>query len=61
MSSVSPLPLRTMVGTAESGARSETDDWAREAKLVGGPRWTPGGEDESMPVLEVGRGVGYFE
>jgi len=52
------LPLSTIEGTADRGARSETDDWDRVSVAV--LRLTPGGDEERMPVLEVGIGVGYF-
>jgi hypothetical protein len=56
MKTSSPFSLSSTVGTADRGARSETADWAR----VKPGRWTRGGEDERIPVLEVGTGVGYL-
>jgi hypothetical protein len=56
MRMVSPFSGSVIEGTAERGARSETE----------GARWRPGcacicgGEDERTPVVEVGIGVGYF-
>lgn len=56
MSTVSPSSGSSTVGTAESGARS-TEDRVRWSP---GLACTPGGEDERIPVVEVGIGVGYF-
>lgn len=55
MSSVSPFAFSTTDGTAESGARSDTEDWLR----VRLPRGL-GGDEERIPVLDVGTGVGYL-
>ena len=44
------------MGTADNGALSVTPEGAR----VRAGLWTRGGEDERMPVLEVGTGVGYL-
>ncbi len=58
MRSSSPFSGRVMEGTAESGARSETEDWVRcRPGLSSGMR---GGEEDRIPVVEVGTGVGYF-
>jgi hypothetical protein len=46
------------VGTVESGARSESEDWVRcRPGLGSGMR---GGDEERIPVVDVGIGVGYF-
>lgn len=58
MRNSSPFSGRTTVGTAESGARSECMDWRR---WIDGLVWTLGGEEDRIPVVEVGTGVGYFE
>jgi hypothetical protein len=50
--------LSSIEGTADRGALSERDDWVRMRPGLG--RWTPGGDEERMPVLEVGTGVGYL-
>ena len=56
ISSVSPFAGSVTDGTAESGALSLAEDWDRERAGWRGR----GGEDERIPVLEVGTGVGYF-
>lgn len=53
----SPSPGSTTVGTAERGVRSEHTDCAWCS--VGLP-WTLGGDEDRMPVAEVGTGVGYL-
>jgi hypothetical protein len=58
MSSSSPEAGRIIVGTAESGARSESEEWVRCKPGLGiGIR---GGDEERIPVVDVGIGVGYF-
>jgi hypothetical protein len=57
MRSSSPFSGSTTVGTADRGARSDTIDWVRCSP---GLWWTAGGDEERMPVVEVGIGVGYF-
>lgn len=52
MKSISPFSLSSREGTADRGARSERVVCVRTR-----PR---GGEDERIPVLEVGIGVGYL-
>ena len=47
-----------MVGTVESGARSEREDWVRCKPSLGCA--TCGGDEERIPVVDVGIGVGYF-
>ena len=54
---VSPFSGRTTEGSADSGALSEIDDCVR-CRL--GRAWTCGGEEDRIPVVEVGIGVGYF-
>lgn len=50
-----------MVGTAHNGARSDTVDCVRCSDgLPSGLSWSRGGEDERIPVVEVGIGVGYL-
>jgi hypothetical protein len=57
MSSSSPDAGSIIVGTAESGARSESEDWVRSRPGLGsGIR---GGDEERIPVVDVGIGVGY--
>lgn len=46
------------MGTADSGARSVKTDAVRS--IPGPAPWTRGGDDDKMPVLEVGTGVGYL-
>jgi len=58
MSNSSPFAGSTTEGTAESGARSDTEDCVRCKHGLAG--WIRGGEDERMPVVDVGIGVGYF-
>ena len=55
----SPLSSSVIDGTAARGARSETADCVR---CIGGRRneCTGGGEEDIIPVEEVGTGVGYF-
>lgn len=49
-----------MVGTEASGVRSESVDWARDTPGRRVRAWR-GGEEEMMPVDEVGTaGVGYL-
>lgn len=58
--SVSPLAGSETDGTAESGARSLADDDCERERPPPKAWRGLGGEDERMPVLEVGTGVGYF-
>jgi hypothetical protein len=58
MRSSSPESGRMMVGTEESGARSDTEDWVR--CRPGLPFCKGGGEEDRIPVVDVGTGVGYF-
>lgn len=55
----SPFSSSVMDGTVERGARSETADCVR---CIGGRRneRACGGEEDMIPVEEVGTGVGYF-
>ncbi len=54
MQSISPFSLSSREGTADRGARSDAVDCVRtKPDLVG--------EEERMPVLEVGMGVGYLK
>ena len=58
MSNSSPEAGRIIVGTVERGVRSEREDWVRcRPGLGSGIR---GGEEERIPVVDVGIGVGYF-
>ena len=59
MSNGSPVISSSIEGTEAKGARSERVDavLCRPGRRVLGNR---GGEDEKMPVDEVGTGVGYF-
>lgn len=57
MRRVSPFSLSSTEGTADRGARSDT---MLGARWGGGWAWTRGGDEDRMPVLEVGTGVGYF-
>jgi len=57
MRSVSPFSGRLIEGTLESGARSETEDCVL---CRPGLALIRGGEEERIPVVEVGTGVGYF-
>lgn len=54
-----PCLSSSIEGTAESGARSESVETVltRPRRDVLGFR---GGDDESIPVEDVGTGVGYF-
>ena len=54
-----PCLSSSIEGTAESGARSESVETVltRPGRHVLG---MCGGDDESMPVEDVGTGVGYF-
>jgi hypothetical protein len=54
----SPLLGGLIEGTVESGARSETEDKVRCKR--GLLSWYGGGEEERIPVVDVGIGVGYF-
>jgi hypothetical protein len=54
---ISPFSGIVIEGTAERGARSETEDCVRwRPGLV----WIRGGEEDRIPVVEVGIGVGYL-
>jgi hypothetical protein len=53
---VSPSSGSSTVGTAESGARSIDD----RVRCSPGLACTPGGEEDRIPVVEVGIGVGYL-
>jgi hypothetical protein len=57
MRSGSPFSGRAIERTAERGARSETEDC-----VLCNPRLAliRGGEEEIIPVVDVGIGVGYF-
>lgn len=52
-----PSGLSSIVGTSESGARSETVEWS--LWKGGRPVLILGGEEDSIAVEEVGTGVGY--
>lgn len=56
--SISPFSLSSTEGTADKGARSDTVDCERPSP--GLEDWTRGGEDDKIPVLDVGMGVGYL-
>lgn len=58
MQSISPFSLSSRDGTADRGARSEMVDKVRTG--AGREDCRRGGEEESIPVLEVGIGVGYL-
>jgi hypothetical protein len=58
MKSISPFSLSSREGTADSGVRSDTVDSVRTRSGLEG--WTRGGEEERIPVLDVGIGVGYL-
>ncbi len=58
MSSSSPSAGRMIVGTVDSGVRSEREDWVR--CMPGLSSAIRGGDDERIPVVDVGIGVGYF-
>lgn len=60
MQSMSPFSLSSRDGTVDRGARSDTIDCARSVTTPAGWSWRRGGEDERIPVLEVGIGVGYL-
>jgi hypothetical protein len=60
MRNVSPFSGRVIEGTAERGARSETEDCVLCRPGLALIRGGGGGEEERMPVVEVGIGVGYF-
>jgi hypothetical protein len=47
-----------IVGTVESGARSEREDCVRCNPGLG--RVIRGGDEDRIPVVDVGIGVGYF-
>jgi hypothetical protein len=47
-----------MVGTVDSGARSESEDWVLCRPGLG--MRTCGGDEERIPVVDVGIGVGYL-
>lgn len=46
------------MGTVDNGARSETEDCVRCRPGLG--NCTCGGDEESIPVVDVGIGVGYL-
>ena len=54
-----PCLSSSIEGTVESGARSETVETVR-ARPGRHVLEIGGGDDESMPVEDVGTGVGYF-
>lgn len=54
-----PCLSSSIEGTVESGARSESVETVR-TKLGQPVLGIGGGDDESMPVEDVGTGVGYF-
>ena len=57
MRNISPFSGRVIEGTAERGARSEIEDCVRCRPGLAAIR---GGEEDRIPVVEVGTGVGYF-
>lgn len=54
----SPFSLSSIQGTERRGFRSEAVESDR--CIVGRALTRPGGEDDMMPVLDVGTGVGYL-
>ena len=57
MRMVFPLSESVTDCTAESGARSDKMDWVRRRPALG---TMCGGEEERIPVVDVGIGEGYF-
>jgi len=57
MRNISPFSGRLIEGTADRGARSETEDCVL---CRPGLALIRRGEEDKIPVVEVGTGVGYF-